>query len=299
LSSAKDPEIGDGACSYGVKWRGNLALPPTPKNVGVAACFSHEKHIRHLTQTVTWACLNINKCQMTNITLYNRDTQEVVTVNADKMRYARMSQRIRSWALLMKSLDTHLPYSLILATLTYRENTWRPYDITRFLRKWIGRYDEIIGYAWVAELQARGVPHYHVVFAVPKGFRFDEYPDQSGCWPAGMSRIESINSPYYLMRYIGKEYQKNFAGYPKGMRLYGVSVRKKWLDQISFRPYWKYRLSSLTGYYRDLFERLSLKLDDSDLREMGWWKRVKGGGIKWDGVRYRSPWRIIKFEFVV
>jgi hypothetical protein len=184
-----------------------------------------------------------------------------------------------------------------MITLTYREtDKWKPYDITKFLRRWIGRYPEIIGYTWVAELQARGAPHYHVVFAVPKGFKFDAYPDKSGCWPMGMTKVESVRSPFYLIRYIGKEHQKNFADFPKGMRLYGVSIRKKWLPEIDHRSYWKYRLSSLSGYYRDLFERLALKLTDDDLKAMGWWKRPKGGGVKWDGARYRSPWRVIKFS---
>jgi hypothetical protein len=228
-----------------------------------------------------------------SVVLYNKDTRETVTVDPDQARYKRMRSRIKSWAAAIGKAEC----SFIMITLTYKDaNAWQPRDIRKFLNRWLMRYQEIIGYAWVMEMQKRGAPHYHVIIAVPKGFKFDAYPDLSGAWEKGMTRVETARSPYYLLKYTGKEYQKEFEKYPKGARLYATCIRRKKLHLIEFREYWKYRLSSLSGYYRDLFERLSSRLTDDDLKAMGWWKRPKGGGVKWDGARYRSPWRVIKFS---
>lgn len=117
-----------------------------------------------------------------------------------------------------------------MITLTYdTEGTlvpaseWSPKNISVFmdrLKKKKGLF--VFAYAWVVELQARGVPHYHIILiyrgSVP-------YPDKSGLWRYGMSNIKfRVRTPYYLVTYLKKEAQKNFSLLPSGARAYGVSI---------------------------------------------------------------------------
>jgi hypothetical protein len=228
------------------------------------------------------------------VCLYNFDTGRSYSYDTVSLRYARMRHRIRSWASLVLSLAS---YTLIRVTLTYRDVAgWSPNDIRDFLRAWCKRYPWIIAYAWVAELQRRGAPHYHIIFVVPKGRSFDSYPDSSGLWTHGHSNTEFAYSPYYLIKYVGKEYQKDFLKFPKGMRAFAVSLRRTHLSLFSFRSYWHFRLSSLSGYFRELFSALASYLDDDDLRVAGFWKRPRGGGVLWDGLLYRSPWVFLGLE---
>jgi hypothetical protein len=231
---------------------------------------------------------------MAKVKLFNRDTEQSYSYDTVQLRYSRMRHRIRAWAALVLSLAS---YTLIRVTLTYRDvDGWSPNDIKKFIKSWLRRYPWIIAYAWVSELQRRGAPHYHIIFVVPPGRSFDVYPDTSGVWKHGYSNTEFAYSPYYLIKYIGKEYQKDFSHYPKGMRVFAVSLRRAHLSLFPFRSYWHFRLSSLSGYFRELFGSLASLLDDDDLRAAGFWKRPRGGGIWWDGSLYLSPWVFLRVE---
>jgi hypothetical protein len=113
-----------------------------------------------------------------------------------------------------------------MVTLTYRpDEEYEPGDIGQYLNRLRGMLkDELLGWAWVAELQKRGVIHYHVMIFFDRSVRVP-MPDKHGHWEKGMSKVQEGTSPYYLIKYAGKGKQKDLERYPKGARLYGVSVR--------------------------------------------------------------------------
>jgi len=84
--------------------------------------------------------------------------------------------------------------------------------------------DDLFAFAWVAELQKRGAVHYHLVLLVRRGTRIP-LPDKSGMWSHGHSAIHTARTPYYLLVYVGKEYQKDLSRYPKYCRLYAWGLR--------------------------------------------------------------------------
>jgi hypothetical protein len=57
------------------------------------------------------------------------------------------------------------------------------------------------------------------------------YPDKAGLWPFGFTRIEVAMTPFYLITYLGKEYQKDFSRFPKGIRVFAVFIRDELLKK--------------------------------------------------------------------
>lgn len=131
-----------------------------------------------------------------------------------------------------------------MQTLTYAgtNRDWRPEHISRYLdalRKW--HYSrtgtKTVRYAWVAELQQRGVIHYHVIvwldagLCPPKGDKpWKHGKDRAGLtrweppmWPHGMTRRDKAVAPVaYLMKYASKIESKNVGGFPHGARIHGA-----------------------------------------------------------------------------
>lgn len=125
-----------------------------------------------------------------------------------------------------------------MLTLTYAGSNrdWRPEHISRFLdslRKW--HYSrtgsKAVRYAWVAELQQRGVIHYHVIvwldgaLTPPKPDRAWRHPKhgmQAPMWGHGMTNRMASTAPVaYLMKYASKVESKNIGGFPHGARIHG------------------------------------------------------------------------------
>jgi hypothetical protein len=94
------------------------------------------------------------------------------------------------------------------------------------------------------------------------------YPDEAGLWPYGSTRVEVARSPFYLITYLKKEYQKDFSRFPKGIRAFAVYIReieaKKELRFRSLRPYQQefvkefgwLELPSLTRLRKEIFDEL-------------------------------------------
>jgi len=112
----------------------------------------------------------------------------------------------------------------VMVTLTYRGTNadWSPNHIRAFLaavREWMRRRDLAMRYVWVAELQKRGVIHYHVALWLPEGVQLPK-PDERGWWPHGMTRTEwARHAVGYIAKYASKGTDDVI---PKGVRLYGV-----------------------------------------------------------------------------
>jgi hypothetical protein len=120
--------------------------------------------------------------------------------------------------------------STYMATLTYRPGeTWEPGDIkrvTQWLKRKFGTW--LLSYAWVLELQAREAPHYHLYATFAKGSMpyLDRPQGERGYipWTKGTTKVEKARSIFYLSKYIGKEYQKDYHKFPKGVRSFGIWV---------------------------------------------------------------------------
>ena len=130
-----------------------------------------------------------------------------------------------------------------MQTLTYAgdNSQWRPEHISRYLdalRRWHYAVtgSKKVRYAWVAELQKRGVIHYHVIvwldghLTPPKADRPWRSRSTLGLpvwnapmWPHGMSnRLESTAPVAYLMKYASKVESKNVGTFPHGARIHGA-----------------------------------------------------------------------------
>ena len=130
-----------------------------------------------------------------------------------------------------------------MQTLTYKGDNrqWRPEHISRYLdalRKWhyARTGSKTVRYAWVAELQQRGVIHYHVIvwlgggLTPPKPDQPWHSTDRKGLkqwhppmWSHGMSnRLRATAPVAYLMKYASKIESKNVGSFPHGARIHGA-----------------------------------------------------------------------------
>ena len=160
------------------------------------------------------------------VVLINRGEGKAVIVDTFRSRLSKMRFRIHEWAEVMAMLKKEFPTRMVMITLTYEKiGGYEPGNINDFIKKLKRKVEKnLYGFAWVAELQQRGAIHYHLLMVVKKGSRIP-MPDKSGMWELGSSKIETAKKPFYLLRYTGKEYQKDLKAYPKSCRLYAVSYR--------------------------------------------------------------------------
>ncbi len=115
----------------------------------------------------------------------------------------------------------------VMVTLTYAGTNadWKPTHLTQYMtnvRNWYKRTTgKTLRYVWVAELQERGVIHYHAVFWLDRGVTMPK-ADKRGWWPYGMTKTERAVKPIgYLMSYLSKIETKNVSEFPHGARISG------------------------------------------------------------------------------
>ena len=131
-----------------------------------------------------------------------------------------------------------------MVTLTYRgdNSQWEGRHVSAGLEacgKWARRLGFAFRYVWVAELQQRGVIHYHVACWLPRGVSMPKW-DKRGWWPHGMTNvIRARHATAYLMKYLSKG--GDYGQLPRGARAYGVggldhSLRRarRWLRLPAF-----------------------------------------------------------------
>lgn len=142
-----------------------------------------------------------------------------------------MKDRIFKWIEIAETVSKFQDVKRCMITLTYdtsgtivKASDYNPLHISTYIHALKRRSGlQVLGYAWVMELQQKGTPHYHILLLyrgrVP-------YPDKSGMWKHGMSNIKfKIRTLYYIAKYVGKEYQKDLENFPKGARLFAVAFR--------------------------------------------------------------------------
>lgn len=200
-----------------------------------------------------------------------------VEIDPRRTRLRHSKRELVAWAKVLDRLT--VPYRLVMLTLTYREGAeWGSNDIRAFMRSVksvLG--DDLLTYAWIAELQVRGAVHYHVMLAVKPGTDVPA-PDKSGMWIHGLSRRESWHSLRYLIEYAGKLEQKGLGEwyYPKGCRVVGLS----WAQASSWGARLIRKLASLPEWVGGLCGCSA---------EVIGAQRVVGGWLV-GSVRYRSQW---------
>lgn len=160
------------------------------------------------------------------------------TIEIDK-HLARVTRLRKGLGIAAKQLHNQgsKTQKIWMLTLTYAgtNRDWRAEHISEFLtglRRWHHSRtgSRKVRYAWVAELQARGVIHYHVIVWLEGGLTPPK-PDsawkmggafQCPMWRHGMSnRLRATAPVAYLMKYASKIEQKNVGGFPRGARIHG------------------------------------------------------------------------------
>lgn len=197
--------------------------------------------------------------------------ENVVTIDREQQRVTNLR---KSLGVAAKVMPRGHSDRLCMVTLTYAgdNSDWKPMHIANYLnsvRKWLKRTTgDKLRYVWVAELQERGVIHYHCVFWLPKGVTMPK-ADKRGWWPYGMTRTEQVKQPVaYLMSYVSKIESKNVGEFPHGARISGVGGLDKSGRDIRRWVRWP-------SYLRQ----------NAEVGEC--WKAAKGGGfINHDDGRY-------------
>jgi hypothetical protein len=155
-------------------------------------------------------------------------TGDTVVADSFKARIAKVQKRLFAWARIIDEWSRYRDIDLISVGLSYAKiEDWKKGHIQDFLNRVVGALDKrLLGWCWVLELQKRGALHYDVLLAVEKGTRID-MPDKSGMWQHGSTNIQGckVKKVFYLVRYEGKERQKDYDKYPKSARTYGISLR--------------------------------------------------------------------------
>jgi len=230
--------------------------------------------------------------------LINQSQKKVLVLDNFRVRYNRMRKRIALWVEVLEHVQD---MKFIMVTLTYRpEFEWERNHVRTFMQE-IRKIlkEDLLAYAWVAEIQKRGAVHYHVMLAVPWDLEVGvdiPYPDQTGMWSYGLTRVEVARTPFYLITYLGKEYQKDFSRYPKGIRTFAVYIRDKLLKT-------ELRYKSLTSYQKvfvdefgwpDLRPMTTLRKELLSYGNLGWrlWSFEKGQKA---AVKQAEGWE--KFNF--
>lgn len=226
------------------------------------------------------------------VRLASKDTGQLVEIDSQLMRVARMQNKVSAWASYTRHLGLDHSCEMKMVTLTYAPtpdcvSAWRPHHIGDYLgklRKWLK--DELKAYAWVSELQDRGEVHYHLLLYVRRGVAFP-YPDLSGMWPHGMSRVDIARSTGYVVKYSQKGTDDQV--YPAGLHLFAVWIRKDLRDALYDRFI---RVKSLPSW-----------LHDQAFVSDEWPKRAEGGGwlLKLAGlaVFVASPYAFVGLQKVI
>ncbi len=255
-------------------------LSPTPagdKSGGDNAKFEGKQH-RGLS---LFNKVFVDKKKTSTINIVDRRTGEILAFDKSLIRISRMRKRIFAWADVLKpQMSDTAHYRVVMVTLTYAKAwQWRKNQIREFMlsiRKICGK--NLVGYAWVAELQERGAVHYHVELVVKKGTRIPK-PDDSGLWKWGLTRIETAKTHFYICKYVGKEHQKT-GDFPKGMRMFAVWIAKPVITEFQR---WYFRLTAIPAW-------LSEKIKENADLCMKKWCRDPGGGWTVGDEKFTSPY---------
>lgn len=217
-------------------------------------------------------------------------------------RLRRMRTGVLTWARVANewTATTGRRWWSCMVTLTYGPSaSWEPRHISHFLScvaEWARRRGIRLPYTWVMELTQAGVPHYHVLLWVPRGYRLPK-PDSRGWWSHGSTRIEAArNAVGYVAKYVSKGWGADaLLTLPKGARISGRGGLPKSSPQRREAVWWRLpswlreylpldraRDRSMLGLARRAAPALRARLDDGTGRLTSW--------ITEAGELLASPW---------
>lgn len=165
-----------------------------------------------------------------------RWTEQCITIDRAQARVTRLRKGVGVGAKCLLNLGEGRAENNVMVTLTYDTSKldgvightyWKPRhvsDYIRDVRAWFAKRcpGQRLRYVWVAELQKRGVLHYHAVFFLPAGVSMPR-ADKRGWWPHGMTNTLKATAPVaYLMKYASKADSKAIGGFPRGSRIYAI-----------------------------------------------------------------------------
>lgn len=148
-----------------------------------------------------------------------------ILLETEVLRLTRLRSRVRAFTDLA---DGSIKGKWAMVTLTYAPGIeWEPRQIVDYCKKvrhWLKRRGHRFVYCWVAELQQRGAPHYHLLVKLPNKRTKLPKPDASGMWPHGMSEVDWVykSARNYMAKYCSKITQRYGCKFAKGMRLHGA-----------------------------------------------------------------------------
>lgn len=207
------------------------------------------------------------------------DPKKYLYLDPRVCRVSRLQRRIHSWARVLapflENIGRKKQHRLVMMTLTYTgfnletgellpNYGWEAghiRDFMRTVRRNLNRRVQVngvrhveknlLGYAWVAELQERGAVHYHVLLLVKRGTKIPK-PDLAGWWVHGSTNIVTAKSPYYVVKYTSKGLYQEEHGehkvFPKGLRAFAVWVDDSVIDDLSM---WEHKLTVSPGWLRE------------------------------------------------
>ena len=188
-----------------------------------------------------------------------------------------------------------------MVTLTYRpEVSWSPRHISSYIdcvKKWAKYRGLTVHYIWVMELTKKGIPHYHVMWWIPKGYCMPK-ADKQGWWKHGMTNSVWARKPVgYLCKYTSKGIDQNSYGkLPRNARLHGhggltqpMRFSKIWL----LAPSWVREIFDINNGVRKFgcywVDRVTLKGFSSP-----WHFENTSRTLKWKG--FQSPVDITQLD---
>lgn len=165
-----------------------------------------------------------------------RWTEQCISIDRAQARVTRLRKGVGVGSKALLNLGEGPAENNVMVTLTYDltkcsdvigQGYWKPRHVSDYIREvraWFAKRcpGQRLRYVWVAELQKRGVLHYHAVFFLPAGVSMPR-ADKRGWWPHGMTNTLKATAPVaYLMKYASKVESKTIGGFPRGARIYGI-----------------------------------------------------------------------------
>lgn len=209
--------------------------------------FSFLKNLSSASKRISAKKNDIQRRDLGLVSILTSQTQgdkvEIELPSQDYLRLKRLQKTVRITAEVVqdkiRSLNQRMKPAMV--TLTYRPGVeWSPKHISSYIdsvKKWAKRRYLTVHYIWVMELTKKGVPHYHVMWWIPKGYSMPK-ADKQGWWKHGMTNSVWARKPVgYLCKYTSKGIDPvSYGKIPRNARLHGsggltssMRVAKIWL----------------------------------------------------------------------
>jgi len=218
---------------------------------------------------------------LNNKVLFVRKNGGYFVTDNKKLRLIRLNKKFKKWEDVVREKSSLMPIIAFQIGLSYKPGeSWRGHDITGYIKN-VGDYvglENLLAYAWVAEMQKREEVHYHAMIVTKVGCRLVPMPDKKGHWKHGSSSrkiVGDVEVGYLTSDYMRKKEQKS--NYPKGIRTHETWLSGKYFGEME---YWALRSASYPSWLVDNINNAGL-INPKIIRAPGGGWLVKAiGGIR-------------------